>query len=133
VQTYDKLCLSWYALGKGDRHYRPLPVDLTLGPDLARSLHHVWSEIEEHAEPLDRLRRQQIGTRFEVVRGKQGPALALTMPLAEPQTALRVLLEGEQVHYYLLRNGEPLLAEPGTNRVDRGVYLLLAELASGPA
>ena len=78
------------------------------------------------------LLRQQIGTRFEVVRGKQGPALALTMPLAEPQTALRVLLEGEQAHYYLLRNGEPLLAEPGANRVDRGVYLLLAELASGP-
>jgi hypothetical protein len=132
VQTFGKLCLSWYALGKGDRHYRPLPVDLTLGPDLARPLHLVWSELEEHAPQLDRLLRQQIGTRFEVVRGKQGPALAMTMPLAEPQTALRVLLEGEQVHYYLLRNGEPLLADPGESRVDRGVYLLLAELASGP-
>jgi proteasome lid subunit RPN8/RPN11 len=132
VQTFGKHCLSWYALGKGDRNYRPLPVELTLGPDLARPLHLVWSEIEDNAGPLNRLLRQQIGTRFEVVEGKQGPALAVTMPLAEPQTDLRVLLEGRQVHYYLLRDGEPLVADPGESRVDRGIYLLLAELASTP-
>jgi hypothetical protein len=67
-----------------------------------------------------------------VVEGNQGPGLALTMPLAEPQTALRVLLEGKQVYYYLLRDGEPLVADPGESRLDRGVYLLLAELATRP-
>ena len=55
------LCLSWYALRKGDRRYRTIPVELTLGPDLARTLHSIWPIIENHADRLDRLCRQQIG------------------------------------------------------------------------
>lgn len=130
VQCYGELSLSWYALGKGDRGYRPLPVGLTLGPDLARPLHRVWAEIEEHTEQLDRLLRQQAGTTCEVVEGKEGPALAVTMPLAEPNQALRVLLEGKHAAYFLLRNGEALVADPRESRIDRGVYLLLADLVA---
>jgi proteasome lid subunit RPN8/RPN11 len=130
VQCLGKLRFSWYALATGDRNYRPLPVDYTLGPDLARSLHSVWTVIEAHADRLDRLCRQQAGVSFEVVAGKLGPALAVRVPLAEPGRAIRVLLEDKEVHYYLLRDGQPLLAEPRDPRIDRAIYLLLAELAA---
>ena len=132
MQCLDKLRFSWYALGEGERNYRPLPAALTLGPDLARPLHVVWSVIETHAERLDRLCRQQAGITFEVIADDAEPALAVTVPLAEKGQALRVLLRGKQVQYYWLRNGEPLLVDLEEARVDRAVYLLLAELAAQP-
>jgi proteasome lid subunit RPN8/RPN11 len=130
MQCLDKLRLSWYALRENDKSYRPLPVVLTLGPDLARPLHRVWSVIEGHADRLDRLCRQQSGVTFEVVSGELGPALAVTVPLAEAGHTLQVLLEGKDVRYYWLRDGELLLVDPKEARVDRAVYLLLAELAA---
>jgi len=130
VQCLGKLCWSWYALAAGDPNYRPLPLELTLGPDLARPLHAVWTTIETHADRLDRLARQQAGVTFEVVAGPEGTALAVTVPLAEPGNAIRVLLEEKEVCYLLERGGEVLAADPHETRVDQGVYLLLAELAS---
>lgn len=130
MQCLDKIRLSWYALREGDQNYRPLPVALTIGPDLARPLHSVWSVIETHADRLDRLCRQQSGVTFEVVAGERGPALAVKVPLAEPSHGLRVLLQGKDVQYYWLREGEPLLVDPKEARIDRAVYLLLAELAA---
>jgi hypothetical protein len=130
VHCLGKLRFSWYALGTSDRNYRPLPAGYTLGPDLARPLHSVWAVIEAHAERLDRLCRQQAGVSFEVTSGRHGPALAVRVPLAQPAGAIRVVLEEKEVLYYLLRNGEPLLADPHDSRIDRAVYLLLAELAA---
>ena len=130
VQCMGVLRLSWYALLFGDGGYRPLSVELTLGPDLARPLHSVWPMIEAHADRLDRLHRQQAGVTFEVTQGEKGPALEVHVPLAEPDRALRVLLEESGVHYYLERNGELLAADCQEDRVDRGVYLLLAELTA---
>jgi proteasome lid subunit RPN8/RPN11 len=130
VQCLGELLLSWYCLGHGENRYRPVPVSLTLGPDLARPLHAVWSVVEEHAEPLDRLCRQQAGVGFEVTDGLYGPALAVTVALAEPGEALRLVLESKEVRYYLVRDGGLLAVEAHEPRVDRGVYLLLAELAA---
>jgi len=130
MQCWGKLCLSWYALGAGDPNYRPLPVELTLGPDLARPLHKIWPTIETHAERLDRLARQQTGVAFDVVSGDNGPTLVVTVPLAEPGDVIRVLLDDKEVSYLLERGGEVLAADPRETRVDQGVYLLLAELAS---
>ena len=42
VQCLGELCLSWYTLADGDKNYRPLPVELTIGPDLATPLRPVW-------------------------------------------------------------------------------------------
>jgi hypothetical protein len=130
MHCMGKLRFSWYALRDGGRSYRPLPVALTLGPDLARPLHGVWTTIEAHADRLDRLCRQQTGVRFEVIAGKKGPVLAVQVPLAEPDQAIRVLLEGQDVQYFVLQNGDSLLADIQEVRVDRAVYLLLAELAA---
>jgi proteasome lid subunit RPN8/RPN11 len=130
VHCLGSLCFSWYALKANDRGYRPLPCDWTLGPDLARPLHSLWPTIELHAERLDRLCCQQAVVRFEVVSGHEGPALAVILSLAEPGHALRVLLEGKTVRYYWVRDGEILKVGMDDDYVDRGVYLLLAELAA---
>src|SRR5579884_137199 len=129
VQCWADMRLSWYSLKDGDRGYRPLSYGLTLGPDLARPLHAVWVAIEAHAESLDRLYRQQARVTFAVVAGGTGPALAVEVPLAEPGAAIRVLLEGKEVQYFIRRKGDLFSAASKEVRVDRGVYLLLAELA----
>ena len=130
VQCLGELRLSWYALRHGDPTYRPLPVGLTIGPDLARPLHEVWVAIEAHAERLERLYRQQAGVTFGVVSEDSGSWLAVNVPVAEPGTLIRALLKPKEARYFLVRNGELLAVDCLEDRVDRGVYLLLAELAA---
>jgi hypothetical protein len=130
VQCLGDLRLSWYALRHGDLSYRPLPVGLTIGPDLARPLHDVWLAIEAHAERLERLFRQQAGVTFGVIAEDNGRWLAVNVPVAEPGTVIRVLLKPKEARYFLVRNGELLAVDCLEDRVDRGVYLLLAELAA---
>jgi proteasome lid subunit RPN8/RPN11 len=129
VQCLNGLRFSWYSLRQGDSAYRPLPVELTIGPDLARSLHEIWSTLEFHAERIERLYRQQSALRFEVMSDEWGPGLLLSLPLAEAGDAVRVLIRPKEVRYYLLRSGELLEVQHHDECVDRGVYLLLAELA----
>lgn len=130
VQTYDDLCFSWYGLRQGDANYRPLPVSLTIGPDLARPLHSIWPVIEAHAERLERLYRQQTGVTFAVADHDHRPGLEVTVPLAEPGAAIRAFVTEKEVRYYLVKGGEVFAADHAEHRVDRGVYLLLAELAT---
>jgi len=128
-QCLGELSVSWYALKEGDRHYRPLEVALTLGPDLARPLHGLWTSVEFHAEALDRLCRQQADVTFAMVQGDYGPALAVRFPLVESGAALQLVLERKEAKYYLVRGDELVALSPPDERIDRGVYLLLAELA----
>jgi proteasome lid subunit RPN8/RPN11 len=129
VQCLGKLRFSWYTLARDDAAYRPIPLELTIGPDLARSLHPLWPTLEAHAERIDRLYRQQAGMRFEVIDDEKGPGLLLTLPLAADGEAVRVLVRRKEVRYYVLRGGELLAVQFNDDYVDRGVYLLLAELA----
>jgi hypothetical protein len=130
VQTLDEMMLSWYALRSEDAAYRPLPVTLTLGPDLARPLHSVWHEIEEHALELERLYRQQVGVSFDALQSAEKPGLSIRIPVADPKGAIRVIIKDEICRYYFERNGDIYLVDCVEERVDRGVYLLLAEMAS---
>jgi len=129
VQCLGELRFSWYTLRQGETAYRLLPVELTIGPDLARPLHAVWSTVELHAERLERLYQQQAGIRFEVLSEKN-PGLVLTLPLAAKGEAVRVVLRHKSVQYYLQRGDDVLEVDLTDDYVDRGVYLLLAELAS---
>jgi proteasome lid subunit RPN8/RPN11 len=131
VQCLGDLRFSWYGLGRGDSDYRPLPLELTIGPDLARSLHSLWPTLEAHAERIDRLYRQTAGLRFEATTDERGPGLMLTLPLAAGGEALCVLVRQKEVRYRLIRGGEPFAVDLQDECVDRAVYLLLAELA-GP-
>lgn len=129
VQCLGDLRFSWYALGGGESDYRPLPVELTIGPDLARPLHPLWSTLEAHAKRLDRLYRQLAGLRFEAMCDESGPGLMLTLPLADGGEAVCVLVRQKEVRYRVVRGGEPLAVDVSDDFVDRGVYQLLAELA----
>jgi hypothetical protein len=129
VHCLGKLRFSWYALRQGESSYRPLPVELTIGPDLARDLHPVWAILEAHADRIDRLMEQQANIRVEVATEQSGPALVLVVPLAGNDGSLRVLLGTGEVRYLLERKGELLETSHHEDLVDRGVYLLLAQLA----
>jgi hypothetical protein len=122
VQCLGDLCLSWYALGAKDRNYRPLPVDLTIGPDLAAHLRPVWEELEAHAERLDRLARQLSRVKFEVAAGHEKPALTFTVPLPDDGRAVRVELEGKAVRYRLITPDGAMAADLKEDRVDVGVF-----------
>jgi hypothetical protein len=130
VQCLSDLRFSWYALASGDRNYRPLPVELTIGRDLAIPLRPVWDELEVHAERLVRLARQLSRVRLQVAAGHQKPALALTVPLPDDGRAVRVELEGKAVRYRLLTPEGALAADLREDRVDVGVFLMLSELAA---
>jgi len=130
VQCLGDLRFSWYALGAGEATYRQLPVEMTIGPDLARPLHDIWPALEQHAERIDRLYRQQAGMRFEVTADEWGPGLILVLPLADNGSAVRVVVRPKEVRYYVVWGGELLEVQHHDDYVDRGVYLLLAELAA---
>jgi hypothetical protein len=130
VHCWEGLRFSWYALAADDANYRPLVAELTIGPDLARPLHPLWPALEAHAERVDRLYRQLAGVRFEVINDDWGPALVLTVPLATAGEAVRVVVRRKEVRYYLERGDEALEVQHRDECVDRGVFLLLAELAA---
>jgi proteasome lid subunit RPN8/RPN11 len=130
VHCMGGLRFSWYVLGAEDAGYRPLPAELTIGPDLARPLHPLWPTLEAHAERIDRLFRQLAGVRFEVINDDWGPALVLTVPLATAGEAVRVVVRRKEVRYYLARGEEVFEVQHRDDYVDRGVFLLLAELAA---
>jgi hypothetical protein len=123
-QIFQNLCFHWYALGEGDSRYRPLPVQLTLGPDLARPLHTLWPLVEKYSTPLERLSIQQSGLTFQVKEN----ALWVQIPLADPFSFLRILLQNEKICYYLVRDDDLIEVDPKETRLDRAAYLILAEL-----
>jgi hypothetical protein len=131
VHVLDGLRFDWYTLGPQDRKYRTVPVELTIGPDLAAPLRDVWDVVEQHAARLDRLARQLTRVQFDVTAGRDGPALGVTVGLGEPGQAIRVLMEGKTVRYFYEAGGEGFQADlPAGVAPDQGVYLLLAELAA---
>ena len=92
VQCLGELRFSWYSLRQGERGYRPLPVEVTIGPDLARHLHPVWTTLETHAE---RHRAADAAAGERAGRGRLptiGTGLMLIVPLAENEGSLRVLM-----------------------------------------
>jgi proteasome lid subunit RPN8/RPN11 len=128
-QTLGELGFSWYALGQGDKRYRKLPLEVTLGPDLAKPLHLIWDVIETHADALDCLCRQQAGMIFKMATGTDGPALRVELPLAEKGSSLQVVLESDEVRFFVDHQGMVSAVDPDEEAVDRAVYLILAELA----
>ena len=130
VQCWGGLRFSWYTLTAGDADYQPLPVEVTLGPDVARPLHQLWSVFEVHAGRLDRLYRQLSGVRFEVIDDDWGPGLVLVLPLPQRDEIVRVLLRPKEIRYYVERRGNLLEVDPGEEAVDRAVFMLLAELTA---
>ena len=93
-------------------------------------MHPVWSTIEAYAEQLERLFCQHAGATMDVAAGQRGPALSLTLPLVEPERRVCVVMEGNEVRYFLADGNDLSWVRTHETRVDRAVYLLLAELAA---
>jgi proteasome lid subunit RPN8/RPN11 len=129
-QCLAGLSWCWYSLAAGEPGYRARRVDVVLGPDLAEPLRPVWPLLEAHGLRLDRLARQLARVRFEVAPGRGGPTLAVVVPRAGTDDTLRVVLDGKEVRYFLLRGGDAFAADLPEPRVDQGVYLLLAGCAA---
>jgi len=125
MQCRGALSFTWYTLRDGARSYQAVPTELTEGPDLAANLRSAWDVLEDHAVRLERLARQQARLAFEVLPN----GLAALLPLADGP-ALRATLTKEGVRYFLLQDGQPMATDLHEPRVDRGIYQLLAELAS---
>ncbi|MBY0514473.1 MAG: Mov34/MPN/PAD-1 family protein [Gemmataceae bacterium] len=130
VQTLGGLRFSWYTLAAGDRKYREVPVELTIGPDLARPLRLVWPAVEAHAGRLDRLARQLSRVGFELAATPTGAALVVVVGLGEPGHVLRVSVDGEDVRYVCVTGEESREVKVPAVPIDRGVFLALAELAA---
>jgi len=92
-------------------------------------LHALWPTLEAHAERINRLYEQLAGVRFEVTSDEHGLGLMLTLPLAAGGDAVRVVVRQKDVRYFIERGGERVPGEVIDDCVDRGVYLLLADLA----
>ena len=129
VQCLGELRFSWYALGQGDSDYRPMPLELTIGPDLARLCTRCGRRWRPTRIASTACIDQLAGVRFEAMSDERGPGLMLTLPLAAGGEAVCVLVRQKEVRYCVLRGGEPLAVDVNDDCVDRGVYLLLAELA----
>lgn len=128
---------SWYALGEQDRNYRPMPVEVIPGEDLAQPLQLVWPIIERHAAQLEALCQLLARIRFSIQ--SEPPALWLTFP-APYQAQLGVKLNEHGVSYWQapLANGQAL--PPGdaawraapcqASSLAEGVFQLLAAEAA---
>jgi len=131
VLTFGGLRFDWYALAADDKRYRPVPVEVVIGPDLALGLRDVWAAVEEHAARLLRLVSQFKHVWFEVGRGATNAALRMTIGLGEPGRLVRVLIDGKTVRYAYEAGGAVTQPDlPAGAAPDQGVYLLLAELAA---
>jgi hypothetical protein len=65
-----------------------------------------------------------------VIDGREKPALAVQVPLADSEKAIRVLIEGKEVRYLLVGPSGALMADFHDDRVDHGIFVMLAELTS---
>jgi hypothetical protein len=131
-QCFGDLCFSWYALARGDLQYRPLPVQVAIGPDLAKPFFAVWDLLETHAKSLNRLYRQMARVNVQLVEVESEPAVSVTIGVGEPRQQLCLLLTGTEARYYWEREGELIAVDPNEPQLDRAVHLILAELAKEP-
>ncbi len=126
VQRRGGLTFCWYSLREGAKRYQPLPVEIIDGLDLAGELRLSWTVIEENADRLERLARQQAKLRFEIVAPS---GLAAIASMADG-AAVRAVMTKDGVRYFVVRKGELLASELHEPKVDRGVYQLFAEMAN---
>ena len=133
ANIYGQLCFSWFALAAGDSRYRPLPVEVQTGMDLARPLRPLWGAIETHAAPLNRLCRLFAKVNIEIAADGLQKFLSVRIGLAEPNRRLRLLLDERQARYYCECESKLIFIDMDEPQLDRAIHLILAELAKESA
>jgi len=130
VQADGALAFTWYSLQSGARNYQPLPVKNIPGADRAAPLRAVWTELETQAGRLLRLAGQLVRVQFDVIEGSTKAALVCDVPLPDQGRVIRVVMEGKDVRYLLIDGEQVQMAQFRDDRVDRGVFAMLAELCN---
>lgn len=131
ILTFEDLRFDWYTLEGNDTRYHPVPVELTLGPDLAAPMRAVWPIVETHAARLDWLTLVMSKVRFEIPPEAEPPVLVVTIGLGEPGIRVRILLERKRVRYIYEAGETAFQADlPAGTAPDQGLFLLLAEVAA---
>ena len=129
IQRQGKRRFTWYALAAGDAGYRTIPVEFTLGPDLGFATHSAWPTIERHAGALERICRQQARVTLKP-SGQHGASLTVRIPLAEPGDAIEMELVDDKAAFFVIQGESTHAVDPKEQLIDRGLYLILAELAA---
>ena len=65
---------------------------------------------------------------FGVIDGREKPALFLRVPLTESGRAIYVTMEGKEVRYLPLVPDGAMITDFRDDRMDHGVFVMLAEL-----
>ena len=128
VQRQGRRRFTWFALAAGEKSYRTIPVEFTLGPDLGQGARGAWSTIERHAPAIERICRQQARVVLQAGREDEA-ALQLKVPLAEPGDAIEIDLIEEKVVFIVRTGGESHLVDPREPGIERALYQIMAELA----
>jgi proteasome lid subunit RPN8/RPN11 len=126
VQTFGAFRFDWYKLASGERNYQTLPVEITIGPELASSLRSIWRIIETNAPRLERLARFQPKLKFD----PQPDRLLIRLPALESTKQVVASLTETGCQWFLEHDGNIL----GVNLdqsipVDQGIFQIWSELA----
>lgn len=125
---WNNLRFSWYSLLQGDTDYKNVKIRWTLGPDLADFLSGHWSILEKNAEAIERILSQQNGSTCDVISYQGEKAFCLLVPTTYPKGVIRAFILGENVKYFFENSEQQFAIDVEENNVDRGIYLVLAEL-----
>ncbi len=120
---------DWFSLASGDSNYVKVPIRWTLGEDLARPLHVVWDAMETHAGEIEKVLAQQSKATCGITQGAAGHQLTLSIPLAGSAGKIIVFIFKDKVQYFFEKNEQLFAVDIQEDKVDRGVYLVLAELS----
>jgi hypothetical protein len=106
-----------------------VPIRWTLGEDLAKPLHVVWDAMETHAGEIEKVLAQQTKATCGITQGAAGHQLTLSIPLAGSAGKIIVFIFKDKVQYFFEKNEQLFAVDIQEDKVDRGVYLVLAELS----
>ena len=120
---------DWFSLASGDSNYVKVPIRWTLGEDLAKPLHVVWDAMETHAGEIEKVLAQQTKATCGITQGAAGHQLTLSIPLAGSSGKIIVFIFKDKVQYFFEKNEQLFAVDIQEDKVDRGVYLVLAELS----
>ena len=92
-------------------------------------MHVVWDAMEVHASEIEKVLAQQSKASCAITKSASGHQLTLSIPLAGSAGKILVFIFKDKVQYFFEKNEQLFAVDIQEDKVDRGVYLVLAELA----
>lgn len=120
---------TWYSLASKESNYKPLPFVWSLAPDLAQPWHAAWGLLEKNSKEINRILSGQNGARCfsSVFQGE--PVITLEVPAGDADTKIQAVLGAGNIRFFVSRRGEMMAVDLQENKLDRGLFMVLAELS----